>query len=67
MSALDEFGCRQRRIRKTKSSPVQMCRRRVKRYTRVCASAATAQMSRNRRRVLRTKFEPHETEKPTKK
>jgi hypothetical protein len=67
MLARDEFGFRQRRIRKSKASPVHMCRRRVKRYTRVCANAATVQMSRNRRRVLRTKFAPHETEKQTKK
>jgi len=33
-----------------------MYRRRAKRYTRVCASAATVQMSRTRRRLFQTKF-----------
>jgi hypothetical protein len=28
----------------------------MKRYTRVCAKAATAQMDRNRRRLFKTKF-----------
>jgi len=38
--------------RKNKASLVQMRRRRAKRNTWVCASAATAQMSRNRRRFF---------------
>jgi hypothetical protein len=68
MLARGEFGFPMNiGIRKSKASPAQMCRRRVKRYTRVCANVATAQMSRNRRRVLRTKFDPHETQKQTKK
>ncbi|MDD5483699.1 MAG: hypothetical protein PHP98_08630, partial [Kiritimatiellae bacterium] len=37
MQAWGEFGFRRSRIRKRKASPVQMDRRRAKRYTRVCA------------------------------
>jgi len=59
MQAWGEFGFRQRRIRKSKAGPVQLGWRRAKRYTCVCESAATGHMSRNRRRLFRTKFAPH--------
>jgi hypothetical protein len=66
MLVRDEFGFPQR-IRKSKAirrSGGQgldwMRARRAQRYTRVCASAESPQTAQDRRRVLRTKFEPFE-------
>jgi|GEM_PF-5381527 len=46
------FRCPQSGIRKNPASPGQMCRRRVKRYTCVCANTATEQMGWNRRKFF---------------
>ena len=56
MQACGEFGFPVKIVnRKSKASPGQTVRRRAKRYTRVCESAATGQMSLNRR-LFRTTF-----------
>jgi len=46
------FRCPQRGIRKNPASLDQMRRRRAKRYTCVCANAATEQMGWNRRKFF---------------
>jgi len=67
MLAWGEFGFRWRRIRKSKASLGWMRARRAQRNTRVCASAESPQADQDRRRILRTRFDPHEKEKQTKK